>query len=175
MDQSALVVNVPDAEDPVGDFRQRYDPLEAQGLAAHVTLLSPFMHPDRLTTQVLTELRSFFGSTPRFEFILVGPDRFGEEVLYLKPEPAAVFSDVTRALWSRYPDFPPYEGAFSDVVAHLTLGRVPPSASIDELESEFAEVAGGALPIHCHVREVTLLVSHADSWTEHTNFLLGAI
>lgn len=174
MDESALVVSVPEAEELVSGFRRKYDPVAAQGITAHITLLSPFMHPRRLTNQVLSELRSFFESTPRFEFILVGPDRFGEEILYLSPEPAAVLNDLTRALWSRYPDFPPYEGAFSDVVAHLTLGRVPPAASIDELESEFAEVAGGALPIRCHVIEAKLLVSHADLWTEHTSFLLGA-
>jgi hypothetical protein len=46
--ESALVVLVPEAEVLVKPFRDRFDPLAAAGVPAHITLLYPFKHPDGL-------------------------------------------------------------------------------------------------------------------------------
>jgi hypothetical protein len=32
------------------------------------------------------------------------------------------FRALTRAVWSAFPDFPPYGGAFTEIVQHLTIG-----------------------------------------------------
>ena len=49
MPQSAFVVLVPEAEPWVKDLRERYDPIAAVGMPAHITVLFPFIPPDLLT------------------------------------------------------------------------------------------------------------------------------
>ena len=49
MPQSAFVVPVPEAEPWVKDLRERYDPIAAVGMPAHITVLFPFIPPDLLT------------------------------------------------------------------------------------------------------------------------------
>ena len=47
-------------------------------------------------------------------------DRF-PRVLYLAPEPAAPFVELTQAIAARWPDHQPYGGEFDSVVPHVTV------------------------------------------------------
>ena len=52
--ESALVVVVPEAEQLVGPFREKYDPSAAAGMPPHITLLYPFKPPDAVSYTHLT-------------------------------------------------------------------------------------------------------------------------
>ena len=41
--------------------------------------------------------------------------------VYLAPSPAAPFRQLTHELFRRFPEHPPYGGAFDDVVPHLSV------------------------------------------------------
>lgn len=63
MTPSALVGLVPEADDLVKPFRDRYDPSAASGMPAHMTLLSPFKPFNEVGETVLRDLRRCFKRT----------------------------------------------------------------------------------------------------------------
>src|SRR5262249_46465844 len=114
MPESALIVRAPEAEPHVAHLRERDDPAARLGVPAHITLLLPFFPPERITVAVRSQIRAIASATTAFSFRLVGPRRF-PGMLYLAPEPAAPFVELTEALVRRFPDFPPYGGQFSTI------------------------------------------------------------
>ena len=76
LNESALVVLVPEAEPLVKPFRDRYDPSAAAGVPAHITLLYPFKHPDEVDYAALEDLRRLFQRFAPFRFSLAPIRRF---------------------------------------------------------------------------------------------------
>ena len=70
LDESALVVLVPEAESLVQAFRDRYDPSAAAGVPAHITLLYPFRPPGEIDRAMLDDLRGWFQGFASFRFSL---------------------------------------------------------------------------------------------------------
>lgn len=117
MGRTALVVLVPEAEAVVGEHRMRHDPMAVRGVPAHVTVLHPFHSPvDPPTAREVEEICATLASfTASFETI----GRFPGEVVWLRPEPAEVFAELIRRVVDRFPDCPPYGGAYTESIAHL--------------------------------------------------------
>ncbi|MEU8357950.1 2'-5' RNA ligase family protein [Nonomuraea sp. NPDC048882] len=156
---TALVVTVPEAEALVGRWRERED-----GIPAHVTVLVPFLHTSRIDDNVRTELRALFRLHPAVD---VGFRRVGRfpEVVYLAPEPAEPFVRLTEAVVARWPETPPYGGAYDTIIPHLTLGR---AGVVEE------SALDGELPLTSRARAVTLLVCvDGERWTESEVFPLA--
>jgi hypothetical protein len=61
--------------------------------------------------------------------------RFGRTTIYLVPEPERAFAGLIRAVATAFPEYPPYGGAFSEVLPHLTLAHGVPEAALDAVES----------------------------------------
>ena len=97
--ESALVVLAPEAESLVKPFRDRHDPVARLGVAAHITLLYPFKSPDQIGDAVLAQLRDGFANFAPIAFALNTIQRF-PDVLYLAPDPAEPFRELTRAIWA---------------------------------------------------------------------------
>jgi 2'-5' RNA ligase len=142
---SAVVVPVPEAGRTVPSWTLAMEP--------HVTVLYPFVPAQRIDDALVAALRDVLGAVPAFEFALAEVRRF-PGVLYLAPEPAAPFVAMTEACARRWPEHPPYEGAYAGVVPHVTLaeGQEPPG---------LAERAAGALPIRARAREAWLMAPGA--------------
>lgn len=169
---TALVILVPESEPLVQSFRQRYDPAAAAGMPAHITLLYPFKQPDEVNEVLLDELRLLFGSCASSHFSLVGAGRF-PGVLYLAPEPAAPFKELTRVLAERYPETPPYGGAFSDTVPHLTVAHAADAQELRTIEQELCRASSRVLPIQAYAGEVWLVEKREGRWHIHTAFPLA--
>ena len=95
--ESALIIAVPEVEPLVKALRERFDWSAAQGVPAHITILYPFIPPDKVTPDVLANLREFFAQFSAFEFTLPETRRF-PSVLYLAPSPAEPFKALTQAV-----------------------------------------------------------------------------
>jgi 2'-5' RNA ligase len=169
---TALVILVPESEPLVQSFRQRYDPVAAVGMPAHITLLYPFKHGDQVNDMLLDELKLLFGSSAPFHFSLVDARRF-PGVLYLTPEPAPRFKELTRAIVERYPETPPYGGAFSDTFPHLTVAHGACEEELYRIERELCRASSGVLPIQAYAGEVWLVEKREGRWHRHTSFPLG--
>lgn len=126
-------------------------PADQHDPVAHITLLSPFADRSELTEGVISELRWFFADVTPFTFALMSLNRFPSGTVYLAPSPPAPFRQLTQELARRFPEYPPYGGAFDDVVPHLSI----PVAEGEDLEDLGLELEP-LLPITAHAREAAL-------------------
>ena len=171
-EESALVVLVPDAEPLVAEFRSRFDRSAIRGMPAHVTVLYPFFHPDSLSPELLADLRSLFLGYRRFRFSLGGVCGF-PDVVYLAPEPLSPFDALTKGAAARFPETPPYGGAFANPVPHLTIAQRPPAPCLAEVTDRFVVAAGAKLPLECAADEVCLAIKRAGRWSIGPRFALA--
>jgi 2'-5' RNA ligase len=168
--QSGIIVPVQEAEPIVGHLRLLHDPQARSGVPAHITLLYPFAHPSRVITEV-DALRQLFGDVSAFEFLLTDVRRF-PSTAYLHPEPAARFVHLAEMIARRWPEYPPYGGAFPTMIPHLTIAdRVSP----DVLDTVDRAVAA-RLPIQCRATEGWLMCSDERGfWSRSQVFPFGQI
>jgi 2'-5' RNA ligase len=171
---TALIVAVPAAEDAVGPLRARLDSSASWGVPAHVTLLFPFLAPERIDDHVLSAVRETVVSVPRFDLALSRTAWFGEKVLWLRPEPDAPFRALIAGMCRRFPQVRPYGGeiAVDDVVPHLTVGDGHPKPVLDAAAAEVE----ARLPIRTSVDAVRLIAGRPEpggSWRTLTEFPLG--
>jgi hypothetical protein len=170
--ESALVVLAPEAEPWVKPFRDRYDPSASVGVPAHVTILYPFRPPPEIDADVLATLQSLFAGVRAFACDLVELRRF-PGVVYLAPVPDDPFRLLTQAVFARFPEAPPYGGAFAEVIPHLTLAQRPEPEILDQVAAEFTRTAGSRLPIRALVTGVALMDNTQGMWQVRTTFPLG--
>jgi hypothetical protein len=84
--------------------------------------------------------------------------------LYLAPSPAEPFKALTHAVVERYPDYPPYGGAFPEVIPHLTIADVDEAAQLDDIERDFMQQHGAQLPVKAKANEVLLIENSSGRW-----------
>lgn len=166
MPRSALIVAVPEAEPLVHEWRQRYDNATL-GIPAHVTLIFPFVPAGEISPKLIEELHELFAAQPAFSFTLARVARF-QDVAWLAPDPSDPFRRLTELIFSRYPEYPPYEGLHEEVLPHLTVA-MGDAALQDEVEAALTP----HLPIGAHAGEVTLLVEdESGHWSAAGRFPL---
>jgi len=116
---SGLVVpfTVPGA---LARLRERWDGAALAGAGPHVTILYPFLPCEALGPEDRAELAAIAGGVPAFE-VRFERVRCFTDLVWIEPEPAEPFAALTAAVVERWPDHPPYGGAFETVIPHLTL------------------------------------------------------
>src|SRR3954470_11229681 len=139
--RTALIVEVPEAEPAVGELRLQHDSSAARGVPAHITILFPFADAADVDDEALGQL---FARFRPFDFTLDRVERFQEGAVWLHPEPSLPFVDLTAAVAQRWPEHPPYEGAFDEPIPHLTVSETPLDLDVQ-------------LPIAAQAREITLI------------------
>jgi 2'-5' RNA ligase len=171
--ESALGVVVPEAEQLVGPFREKYDPSAAAGMPSHITLLYPFKSPDEISEAELGSLSLCFARVGQFDFSLAAIRRFAGGVLYLVPEPDEAFRRLTLAIWEHYPKVPPYGGKYSNIVPHLTVAQLADERQLDRIADQFARDSQGKLPIRATASEIALMEKRTRCWRARTTLALS--
>jgi 2'-5' RNA ligase len=164
--ETALVIAIDDAE-PFGEVRRELMPsVVAAGIPFHVTLLSPFGSE----AELVDEASAFFAEQAPFEFELTRVATW-PDVVYLVPEPDEELLALMKALFVRFPQWPPYEGIHAEVIPHATLGEEIDAAAVgDEIERRVAP----HLPHRCQARDVALLEEFGPGrWRERDRFPLA--
>jgi 2'-5' RNA ligase len=173
-----VVVPVPAAEPVVGTHRERLDRAAGWGVPAHVTVLYPFVPPQEVD-RALATLAAGVRSVSAFDCAFATTGWFGRDVLWLAPDPAEPFRRLTRAVWSAFPQHPPYAGAHDGSTPHLTVAeraladeRGPGAEVLIRVEAEVLR----RLPVHQHVDHVLLLAGSQQpgSWRVLHRLPLGA-
>lgn len=145
-----LVVDAPFAAPVLGGWsRSRRGLVEEP----HVTILDPFVPSYAIDDDVLDGIRAVLSAFEPFAYELVRVDRF-PGVVYLAPEPAEPFVAMTEALWRRFPEHPPYGGAFDEIVPHVTVSLGPEPDGL-------ADYVVRRLPVGGRVEEVGLVMEDA--------------
>jgi 2'-5' RNA ligase len=161
---------------PAGLARLRAPEVEVArlGVPPHVTILSPFLDSAAIDGAVHERLAEIARREAAFDvgFRAVRqwpPSAHGPGVVWLAPEPAEPFVRLTRAVWSAWPETPPYGRVDDDLEAHLTIAIDEPS-HFDVVEKEAARW----LPFEREVRLLALLTEGADGrWSEARTYPLG--
>jgi hypothetical protein len=168
--ESVLLVEVPAAEAAVHWHRQRLDANASLGIPAHVTVLSPFMPPQMISSLVLAELERLFAVHRRFHFQLAATGWFGEDVLWLAPTDPAPFRALTDSVYRAFPAFPPFGGQHEVLIPHLTIGHGHPANALRAAETSIVT----QLPIGADAAAVTLMTEQsAGQWAKAATFNLG--
>ena len=168
MPESALIVEVPEAEPLVGDWRAKHDWSAQRGVPAHITVLYPFVPTEKIDARLHAELRELFATHPAFSFSLPRVARF-PDVAWLAPEPAEPFKRLIEAIASQFPEYPPYEGMHEEVIPHLTVAEGDAQLQ-DEVDAELTP----RLPIEATAHEVALFVEDENErWHRAERFALG--
>lgn len=166
--ESALIVEVPEAEALVGAWRLRFCADAQAGVPAHVTLLYPFVSADDLAGQTVDELERLFAAVRPFEFQLAHVERF-PEVLYLAPVPREPFLRVIDTLRRRFPEYPPYGLPDLEVVPHLTVAY-----GDEDLFASIEPELTPALPVAARVDAASLIEQDAAGrWHRRARLPLG--
>jgi 2'-5' RNA ligase len=169
--QTAIIVPVAAAEPVVDVYRQRLDRAASWGVPAHVTVLYPFLHPAAVDEGALAALTAAVSSVPAFECSFATTGWFDSDVVWLHPEPSDPFRQLTSAVWTAFPDHPPYGGAFDGSVPHLTIGEQTVAdqhgASVTALQE--AEIAvRAALPLRQKIDYALLIAGSPTPWSWRT-------
>jgi 2'-5' RNA ligase superfamily len=162
--QSAVLVLVPEAEPVVGRHRAVLDGAAAQGMPAHVTVLYPFVAAAAITEETLRAVADAVGSVAAFDCVFGRTAWFGDQVLWLAPDPDGPFRELTSAVLAAFPGYLPYDGAFPDVIPHLTIGEQPPGGPA-ALRAAEADVLP-ALPVTTRISRAWVMTgsSAPNSW-----------
>lgn len=149
------------------------DPLVRAGFPAHVTVLYPFVHEDRIDALVHRELSGIFARHRSFALTFAAFGRY-PGVLYLDPHPHHPVKALTADLTQRWPELVPYRGILGPGLdPHLTIanheGPATQDAAYDALQAELAPL----LPLRCHVDEVELIVWDGKRWRNRATYPLG--
>jgi hypothetical protein len=168
--ETAVIVSLPEAEALVGPWRARLDPVASWGVPAHITVIYPFLAPQLVNDHVLAQLREMVAGVSCFCATFRRTAWFGDEVLWLKPEPEGPFRSLTDRVWARFPQCPPYGGVHSDVIPHLTVADGAPLA--DMRTADQAVTSG--LPVQTWVTRALLVQGSQvpDSWRTLQEFPL---
>ncbi|MFE2377558.1 2'-5' RNA ligase family protein [Streptomyces sp. NPDC059398] len=166
---TALVIMVPEAEPVAGGWRERFDPMAADGVPAHLTVLYPFLRVDRIDDGVLGALTGLIGGHRTFDVVFRECGRF-PGLLHLVPEPDGPVRALTRAVHARWPEAPPYGGRFGeDPAPHVTLTQGQGPAVLDRVEADVRT----KLPFGTSVRSVGLVAYDGTAWSSRAEFPLG--
>jgi 2'-5' RNA ligase len=167
--QTVILAPVPEAETAVRRWRDEFDRTAAEGIPAHIGILFPFVDRERIDDQVLADAADVVSRHPPIQVLLAEVKRFPDGNIYLEPEPDGPFRELTEAVWKRWPDHPPYEGRYGEVIPHLTVAIAPPRRRASEIESSLR----AALPIAARVLAVELWTYEPGRWRKLAAFELG--
>jgi 2'-5' RNA ligase len=135
----------------------------------HISLLFPFLPMSAITLETCSRLAGIFASVPPFDYELAGVGWFDKDVAYLRPEPSNPFVAMVDTLTREFGVLP-YEGAYAQVVPHLTLGE---KRSVRQLRQAAARVQHH-LPERCRATDAWLMSERRpDSWEVAARFPLG--
>ena len=162
--ESAVIVAVPEAERAVSSWRARLDPAAGWGVPAHVTVLYPFLPPAEIDDAVLEQLAAAVAAVPAFDCTLARVSWFGAAVVWLDPDPAEPFRELTARVWRGFPQCPPYGGQHDEPIPHLTVGV---GAALSDMRDAERSVQA-LLPIRARVTLARLICGSMEPNSWHT-------
>ena len=132
----------------------------------HVTVLYLFVPAGTVDDDVGRRVEAALSGFEAFRFRLTRVEQFPDGLVYLAPEPADAFRELTESIAAYWPEHPPYLGAFSEIVPHVTVAH-------GALEPAAREELAAALPVELVASEILLMEEEADgSWSMLRRFPL---
>lgn len=135
----------------------------SDAIPPHFTLLSPW-HLDPASDEASSRLCEANRSVAQFRLRFTSVGTFLTGHVYLRPDPSSELDALFAALTAAFPEFPPYGGAFSEWLPHLTVSRRGGEPAARVVRSEL----GACGPLDLDVREVSAWECLASGrWVKH--------
>ena len=166
--ESAIVVRirVPAA---IERLRRAHDRAARLGVPAHVTILYPFVGADELTPAIRDDLAQIAGEFRAFRVTFASAARW-PGVAYLEPRPTSPFTTLIDRVAACFPEHPPYAGAISEVIPHVTVVE-----NSDVALDGILTAAQAALPFAAAAEALEVLGEGEDGrWRRRWRFPFGA-
>jgi 2'-5' RNA ligase len=165
MAMTTVLVPLRFADAAVRAVRDEHDWSARRGVGAHITLLGPFLPPERVTGAVVERLRGLLAGFRPLELTLGELHRRGTSA-WLVPHPSEPLRALSALLADAWPEAP---GRQAD--HHVTLAR----GCDEELFAAIAEQLAPALPLRGRATEAHVLHRRVDRVVERLARLpLGA-
>ena len=150
----------------------KFDPSASLGVPAHITVNYPFLPGEHPTAELMVKLTKHFASFEPFDYKLTAIAHFSHTV-YLAPTPVSPFIELIESVAARFPNSPPYGGAFKTVIPHLTVAQREDDDRLAAVTSELAEALQGHLPLSARAERVLLMDDKDGRWIRRAEFPLG--
>jgi 2'-5' RNA ligase superfamily len=156
--QTSLIIPVPDAEGSVREWRTKFDPSAALGVAAHITVAAPFLPANRVTPEILQRLSVIADAHTALTIAL---DRVAQlpGAVALLPVQDHPLRLLTTAIVEAWPGLGDELRSGRGRPYHLTAACVEDRAVFDEIE----KAVRPSLPIRTHLHRLQLLAHSASS------------
>lgn len=172
VEERGLTVLVPEAEALVRSFRAHFDILAGSEIPAHISINHPFCPSVEKESRLQEMLGDLFSGIAAFKYQLTEVSRF-PDALYLALEPEERFRALISAVTTRFPESPPYEGRFEDIIPHLTVAYLEDAQEIEAMNDALLSEAAEVLPLAGEVTSVQLIEKVGGQWREQKSFDLG--
>jgi hypothetical protein len=171
--QSSLSFVFPELEAHVDSYRKIHDPSAGYNFPPHITVLWPFLRPDRITPEILAQLGSLFGRFPKLDlqFREIGRTATG---IYLRPEPREPLVEMMLAAMGAFPECTPYGNPDYSPNPHLTIALERNPHKLETLAAAFENEARAFLPFRTRATKVWLLEERGRGWERKRAFELGS-
>ncbi len=170
---TALIVEVPEAEPIVADLREQHD-VAGEGVPAHVTVVYPFLPGTEIDAGVHARLRAHFATLDAFDYQFTQVAHFDQRNVHLQPEPPERFVALTAGVVEMWPECPPYGGVHDVVIPHLTIGDLLEEDGAVQLMRVLRRRLARNGPINGRATDVSLLTLQGGRWSTAARYALGA-
>ena len=172
--ESALTLYLTGQSELEAAHDELYPERVGENIPLSLTLLYPFAPPDEVE-QHFPALTELFAGRPPPEFSFVRLAEFPGAGVYLVPEPDDELRATMRALWTLFPEYPPYGRPGTDPPPHASIGRFAADPDPDTLVARAEARLGPLLSAPFLVRQATLMEMHEpDRWRVRTTFAFAA-
>jgi hypothetical protein len=164
------------AVDPLlGKVHATFPQFHKEPVLAHITVLYPFVPQPEITAADLDALGELFSAYRPLAVRFTELRRF-PRLLYLDPEPAAPFQEMTVRAVARRPHLLPYGGKYGDSEPHLSVAglEVCAEAELDAVTAAVQAEAAPLLPITTVLDEAWLVVYDGTRWNRVHRFGFSA-
>ena len=158
VNRSALVLLAPHVHEALYELRARHLRNLGRKMPSHVTVLFPFRNP--VEPDAIAEIERICAEVAAFDATFTEVRRFGSSVVWLQPEPAQAFTELTSLVTETFPDCAPYAGKHRKQTPHLSVGS---RLTRDVAEALAAEVVA-LLPLSDHIDALSLMFETGDGW-----------
>jgi 2'-5' RNA ligase len=144
--------------DALYDLRARHLRNLGRKMPSHVTVLFPFRNP--VDAGAVAEIERICAAAAPFDATFGEVRRFGSSVVWLHPEPAQRFDELTAMVTTAFPDRAPYAGKHRANTPHLSVGSRLTREVADALAAEVAPL----LPLADRIDALSLMFETGDGW-----------
>lgn len=136
---------------------------------AHITVTTPFLPEDQVTSEVLGTLTELVLGVGAFSCVLASCEDFDSGWYYLAPRDPVPFLTLAALIAATFPMAASHDPAHAEIVPHMSVG-VERDAS---LRNQLMWSTTAHLPLHASVDEIMLVRSGPQDWVRLASFALS--